>query len=234
MKKEKILGTKRWIYWVSIGVVLIIIYKLLDNFTGIGNWFGNLFSVLAPFIEGILIAYILYTPCKKIETFLQKRKNKFISKHSRGASICITYIIVIVLIVWFMNVIIPTLVSSIADLINNVQNYYNSVISDSPDLTIAPFIQENILKPVVDWIQNVDFESLFTFDKIKEYLSSAMGFIKGIVNIFIAIICSVYILAQRNRIVGFLNRFAKAILTEKMCIRDRKMGRYKFKRRDCY
>ena len=114
-----------------------------------------------------------------------------------------------------MNVIIPTLGTSIADLISNVQNYYNSVISDSPDLTIAPFIQENILKPVVDWLQNTNFETFFTFDRIKEYLSSAMGVIKGIVNIFIAVICSVYILAQRTRIIRFLNRLAKAALTER-------------------
>ena len=215
MKKEKVLGTKRWIYWVSIGVVLIIIYKLLDNFTGIGDWMGNLFSVLAPFIEGILIAYILYTPCKKIETILLKRKNKFVKKRARGISILLTYIIVLALIIWFMNVIIPTLVNSISDLIKNVQSYYNSVVSDSPNYAITPFIQDNILKPVVEWIQNVDFESFFTVDKIKEYLSSAMGIIKGIVNIFIAVICSVYILAQRTRIVNFLNRFAKAVLIKR-------------------
>ena len=215
MKKEKIMGTKRWFYWVSIGVVLIIIYKLLDNFTGIGEWIGNFFSVLAPFIEGILIAYILYTPCKKVEKILEKRKNKFIRKHARGISITIVYILVFALIVWFMTAIIPTIASSVSDLISNVQSYYNAVVSDSPDLSITPFIQDNILKPVVDWIQNIDFESWFTMDKIREYLSSAMGLIRGVVNIFIAIICSVYILAQRTRIVRFLNKFARAVLTEK-------------------
>lgn len=215
MKKEKVLGTKRWIYWVSIGVVLIIIYKLLDNFTGIGDWIGNLFSVLAPFIEGVLIAYILYTPCRKVENFLLKRNNKFIRKRARGISILVTYILVLAIIIWFMNVIIPTLVNSISDLIKNAQAYYNSVISESPNYAITPFIQDNILKPVVEWIQNINFENLFTADRIKEYLSSAMGFVKGIVNIFIAVICSVYIIAQRNRIVRFLNRLAKAILTKK-------------------
>ena len=215
MKKEKVLGTKRWFYWVSIGVVLIIIYKLLDNFSGIGNWFSNFLGVLAPFLEGILIAYILFIPCKKLENLISKSKMKFFKKHARGTSITLTYIIVLLLIVLFMTVIIPILAESIADLISNGQSYYNAVVSDSPDLTITPFIQENILKPVVDWIQNIDFESLFTFDMIKEYLSSAMGFIRGIVNLFIAVICSVYILAQRNRIINFLNRFARAVLTEK-------------------
>ena len=215
MKKDKVMGTKRWFYWISIGIVLIIIYKLLDNFTGIGEWISNFFSVLAPFIEGVLIAYILYTPCKKLEKSFKKKKSKFLRKHARGTSITIVFILVIALIAWFMKAIIPTIATSVSDLISNIQSYYNAVVSDSPDLYITPFIQNNILKPVVDWLQNVDFEELFTVDRIKDYLSSAMGIIKGIINIFIAIICSVYILAQRNRIIRFIDRFAKAVLTEK-------------------
>lgn len=217
MKKErtKVLGTKKWFYWVSIGVVLIVIYKLLDNFSGIGTWIQNLLAILAPFVGGVLIAYILYTPCSKLENMLLKVKNKFIKTHARGTSITIVFVAVLALIIWLMAFIVPTLLSSISDLITNVQEYYNSVISDSPDLSITPFIQNNILKPVVDWIQNMDFESLFTIDRIKDYLSSAVGIVKGIVNIFIALICSVYILAQRTRIVGFLDRLAKVTLTNK-------------------
>ena len=149
-------------------------------------------------------------PCKKLEDFLKKRKNKFLKKHARGMSITIVYILVFALIVWFMNVIIPIIASSISDLISNVQNYYNAVVSDSPDLTIAPFIQDNILKPVVDWLQNVDFEALFTVDRIKDIIYHRQwGLIRGIINIFIAIICSVYILAQRTRIVRFIDRLCK-------------------------
>ncbi len=78
------------------------------------------------------------------------------------------YITVIVLVFLFMNVIIPTIVSSIADLISNAQTYYNAVISESPNLSIAPFIQDNILKPVVDFIQNMDFSEFFTIEKDKK------------------------------------------------------------------
>ena len=74
MKKEKIMGTKRWIYWVSIGIVLILVYKFLDNFSGIGQWISNLFSVLIPFLIGIIISYILYLPCVKLEKRLKKNK----------------------------------------------------------------------------------------------------------------------------------------------------------------
>ena len=81
MKKDKVMGTKRWFYWVSIGVVLIIIYKLLDNFTGIGDWIGNFFSVLAPFIEGILNSiHTVYTPCQKVRRIFREKKEQIHKK----------------------------------------------------------------------------------------------------------------------------------------------------------
>ena len=59
-------GTK-WFYWFSLIVAIVIIYKVLDNFTGIGVWITNLLKVLKPFLMAILVAYLLYIPCRKIE-----------------------------------------------------------------------------------------------------------------------------------------------------------------------
>ena len=211
MKDEKIMGTKKWIFWVSIGTILIIIYKFFDNFTGIGKWLGNLFTILAPFLTALIIAYILYKPCSTLENKLKKRK----LKHTRGLSILIIYIFVIIIIVLILKFIIPAVVNSISDLINNIQNYYNSITTSENTGTIESFIKENILKPMVDYIQQIDFKSMLTPDRIKEYLSSAMGVIKALLNVFISIICSIYILSQRESIVNFIYKLAKASMKEK-------------------
>ena len=50
---------KNWIAIFTVGLLLILVYKLLDNFTQIGEWIGTLFSVLAPFLVGLLIAYYI-------------------------------------------------------------------------------------------------------------------------------------------------------------------------------
>ena len=57
----------KWLYWFSLALVIILIYKFLDNFTAIGEFVSNLFGILMQFIIKVLIAYILYIPCKKIE-----------------------------------------------------------------------------------------------------------------------------------------------------------------------
>ena len=210
MKTEKILGTKRWIYWVSIGTVLIIIYKFFDNFSGIGKWIANLFGILAPFLVAIIISYVLYKPCSKIEKRFKKK-----SKHARGLSIFIVYAIVFVFLFLVLKFVIPVVINSVIDFVNNIQSYYNSITTNEIGDGWAPLIKDNIIRPLVEYIQGLDFKYMLTPEKMLEYLSSAIGVVKTVFSFFIAIICSVYILSERENIVGSIDKFAKATMSEK-------------------
>ena len=220
MKKDKIMGTKRWLYWVSIGTVLAIIYKLLDNFTGIGEWLKNLITILSPFLIAILMAYILYTPCMKIEKALKKHK---IKKGSRVISIAIVYAIFVAAVYLILIFILPAIINSIIDLVNNAQIYYNRITANEIDASWVPFVQENILKPTVDYIQKIDFKEMLTPDKILNYIISAIGLFKIIINVLIAFVCSIYILNEREQIIKFIDNLAKATLSTRGY---RKFNRY--------
>ena len=161
MKTEKIMGTKRWIFWVSIGTILIIINKFFDNFTGIGKWIANLLGVLAPFLVAILISYILYKPCSKLE---QKLKKKI--KHARGLSIFIVYAIVFLFLFFVLKFIIPAVINSVVDLVNNIQSYYNSIATNEIGESWTPFIKDNIIRPLVDYIQGLDFKYMLAPEKM--------------------------------------------------------------------
>lgn len=210
MKNEKIMGTKRWIFWVSIGTVLIIIYKFFDNFSGIGKWISHLFGILAPFLAAILISYILYKPCSKIENNLKKK-----IKHSRGISIFIVYLIVLAILFFVLKFIIPAVVNSVVDLVNNVQSYYNSIATNEIGEGWTPFIKDNIIKPLVEYIKALDFKYMITPERIIEYISSAVGVVKTLFSAFIAIVCSIYILAERENLISFIDKIAKASMSEK-------------------
>ena len=209
MKKDKIMGTYKWLFWVSIGTVLIIIYKFFDNFSGIGDWISNLFSILAPFILAILISYVLYKPCEKIEKKLKKK-----TKHARKISIFIVYVVLIVLILLILNFVIPAIISSIIDLINNIQVYYNSIRTNEYTGNIEPFIEENLLNPMVNYIGQIDIKAMITPERVLSYISSAIGVVKTIISGFIAIVCSIYILSERESIVSYINKLSKAIMSK--------------------
>ena len=73
MKRIKNNLTK-WMYWFLLAISIISVYKLLDNFSTITKAIGGFINVIAPFLGGLLIAYILYIPASKIENTLRKIK----------------------------------------------------------------------------------------------------------------------------------------------------------------
>ncbi|MGN1327712.1 MAG: AI-2E family transporter [Clostridia bacterium] len=215
MKDEKH-NVKRWIFWFSLALAVIILYNVLSNFANVTNWISNLIGILMPFIAGIIIAYILYLPCRSIESLYKKTKPKnFIHKHSRALSIATVYIMALMIIVILINVIVPTLIQSLTDLITNIPNYYNSIIQNINELPEDNILRSEPVKQIIENIQSIDFKSLFDLEKIQGYISSVINAVGTIFNIFISVIVSIYILSQRKQIVSFLSRCTNALFNEK-------------------
>lgn len=214
MKEEKN-NIKKWLYWFSLALAVIIIHNIVGNLSGIGRWMQNLLKVLAPFCAGTLIAYILYLPCKKIEeAFKRTKKKRFINKHARGLSIITTYIIAIIIVIIILNFIIPTVVQSLSDLITNLPGYYSSIKE-----TISTLPEDNILRTekateIINSLENIDIQSFINIEKIQGYIKGIISAVETIFNIFISFVVSVYILAQRRSIKNFLSRFTHAIFKE--------------------
>lgn len=222
MKEEKH-NIKRWLFWFSLALAVIVLYNVLGNLTGIGRWIGNLMNVLMPFFLGLLIAYIIYLPCKKIENLYKKTKKKrFVNKHARGLSILTTYIIAIIIIIIILNVIIPIVIQSLTDLFTNLPGYYNSVIEQINSLPEDNILRSEKATEIIESIKNIDIIALINMEKIQEYIKSFISAIETIFDAFIAIIVSIYILLQRSQIVGFLSRLTNAIFKEDTYLKIKK------------
>ena len=147
---------KKWMYWFMLGLSMIIIYKIFDNFTEVTEVLGKFFTILRPFFIGIFIAYLLYVPCKKIEDAYKKSKNKIIKKGARRLSIITLYIIVLLLIVILFNVILPVVIESVKDLVNNIQGYFEIAISNYNGLPEDSVLKGDLVKDTINNIQNID------------------------------------------------------------------------------
>ena len=66
----------KWLKYFSLGVALIAVYQIMNHLDGVGEWLSGLSAILSPFLWGILIAYLFYTPCRGIERRLKKTKKK--------------------------------------------------------------------------------------------------------------------------------------------------------------
>lgn len=214
MKKEKN-DIKLWLFWFSLAVAIIAAYNILGNLAGVAQIIGSILGAIMPFCIGLLIAYILYMPCRSIETLFKKSKKKgFVNKHARGLSILTTYIIALIVIVIILNVIIPIVVQSLSDLFTNLPGYYNSVTEKINELPEDNILRSEKATEIINNIKNIDFTALFNMERIQQYIKSFISAMETILDAFIAVIVSVYILAQRNAIIRFLSKFTKAVASK--------------------
>lgn len=206
--------SKKWIYWFLLGVALIVVYKALDNFTNVSEVIGGFFNVIAPFLVGVFIAYLLYVPCQKFENIFLKSKSKFIKRKARTLSIATVYLIALLILIILINVILPVVWESVIDFINNIQNYYTMAIDRYNSLPDSSFLKSDVVNEAIANVQHIDIKQYFQFDTIVSYAMKAVNAVTGIVNIFVALIVSVYVLSERTKILRFFKRLAEAIFKE--------------------
>lgn len=211
--KEKRVWTK-WFYWFTFAVSIILIYKILDNFTAIGKWFAGFFHIMMPFILGIIMAYILYIPARNIERLIRKiktKKIKFITNRARGISVIIVYACVVVILAWVINFIVPIAASSIIDFVNHFQDYYNIISNEINSLPEDSVLKSETVVNAVSKMGEINLAEYINIEKLTQYAQGALSIAAGIFNFFVSIIVSAYILLERGEILKFLRKVSKAI-----------------------
>lgn len=221
--KEKRVWTK-WLYWFTFAVAVITVYKTLDNFTEIGNWISNFLGIIMPFIIGIIIAYILYIPARKIENIFKKvKKLKLIHNKARGLSVITVYILVILILVLTINYIVPLVCTSVVDFVNNFQGYYNTVMEKINNLPDDALIKNEFITNSIEKIGEINIADYINMEKITKYAQGALSIATGIFNFFVSLIVSAYILLERTEIIKFARKLLGAIFEKDAC---KKIGMY--------
>lgn len=206
-------GWKKRISWLVIAIIVVFFYKMLDNFSNIQEWFVSFMKILKPFMVGLLLSYILYIPCKKIECLLNKSKIKIIAKKSRGLSVVLTYILLVLILIVVINCIFPILKESFIELFNNIPNYYDIIVNKISEIPQDSFLNNDTVKDVISEVQNVDVKQFININngKIVEYAKNLINVFLGLFDLFVATVVSVYILLQRTTIINFLRKLTRAI-----------------------
>ena len=210
-KKGKVTG---WLYWFSLALVVILVYKFLDSFNEIGVFLSNLIEVIMPFLMGILISLILNTPCKSVEKTFKKSKHKLLKKKARGLSVFSVYLIIVLIIFILVNVILPPLVASITDLINHLPGYYNSIINTINNLPEDSFWNQINAQDIIAKIAQIDLEKYLSLENITGYIKGVISVASGIFDVFVTIIISIYILIGKDSIIKFFKKVGQSLLKE--------------------
>lgn len=225
--KEIKRNLSKWTYWFLLGVAIIIVYKVLDNFSAISEAIKRFTNIISPFLSGVLLAYLLYIPESRIEKIFEKKKNKFFRRRYRGISVLLTYVLAILIIILLVNCIIPVITNSIVELVSNLPDYWNAAINrlnamPEEDILKNEFVVDTI-KSIGESLLNIDFKQYLELGKITTYIKSVLGVATSIFDIFVTIVVSVYILLQRGEIIKFFEKLGIVLFNQKTC---KKIGKY--------
>lgn len=200
-------------------VLLLIIYKSIDNLSAVGDFFAMLFNAVKPFVTAFLIAYILNMPARSIEGLLNKTKVKFLNKWSRGISILLVYILALIVITVCVRTIVPAIYDNCLDLYKNAGVYLDKIIiyinSWLGRLEFNIISLGSVKTAILDYIKNINVT------EFSKYAQGVISFTSGLMNTFIAIIASIYMLIDSERIKNAI-KYALAVLiskekSEKIC-----------------
>ncbi len=159
----------------------------------------------------LILAYLFYLPCRKIENSFKKSKNKFVKRKARWLSIFTVYIITLILILIIVKFIVPTVYESFADLISTLPTYYNNMkqtISQIPEDSILSNID---FMSIIENLEEINLQDYFNLEMITEYAKGIIGFAMTIFDVFVTIIVSIYLLAERREIVDFAKKLCGAL-----------------------
>lgn len=210
MEKEKRVITK-WIYWFTFAVAVIAVYKTLDNFSDITNWIKGLISILYPFIMAVIIAYLFYIPCRGLEGKLKKIGFK---KKARWISILTVYLIAIIACILIIKFVIPSVSESVMELVSSLPNYYQSAID-----TINGMPEDSLLKKIdavklIEGLGEIDLKQYFNIQNIGEYIKGVIEAATALFDVFVTLIVSIYLLAERREILEFARRLCRAMFKD--------------------
>ena len=216
--------TLRNLFFVGGGCI-ILAWILLDT-ARVHVVFSTLWSLIAPFVIGAMLAFVFNVPMRAIENQLTDVKKRGLR---RALAILITIFLLIMVITFVVELLVPQLQKTIDSLmatipafakrtVNNVMNF----LQEHPELN--QIAQEYAAKTNID-LQNMDWALLIQKgakvlgDSISSLLGGAFSAIGSVssffITTFISVAFSIYCLGRKEILATQGRRILYALLPEK-------------------
>lgn len=209
---------------IRLGILIcigILFFCGLQNLGKIGDFFLKLISVVFPILLGFIFAFILNLPMKRLERyFFAKTPKKWIQKLRRPACIFLSFIFILAVLSFIVLLVLPELINTFGVL----------------GTTIPPFVEQvkellllyaDKIPQIETWINslNINWSSLGekvfgiatngAFGILDSTVSIVTSIFGGIVNLAIALIFSIFVLMNKEKLAEQCKKLMAVYLPEK-------------------
>ena len=195
---------------IPISFIIMLMYKLLDKIGDVTSFISFFMTVLNPIIIGLVLAYLMNPLMKWLEENTRLK---------RGLSIAILYLGFIGILGVLIAFILPSIISSISDIVVNFPNYIEQM-NDFGNEMIARF--EASYGGDIESMLNSETFTQFT-NKFGEVMNSLLAntltgiasFSSGIFKFIMGLIISIYVLKDKEKFGKGMKRLIYASLKDK-------------------
>ena len=206
---------KKYLYWgmtaFCVIAASIFFYMALRYLPDIGKWIGGVAKILSPFIWGLVISYLLMPLMRSMEKnifqplslrIFKKSKKHTGKRLARNLSVFMSIMVFLAIIVALVYLILPQLYSSIDTIVKNSPTYLGNLakwvenlLKDYPEIEqYALNLINNANTNIMKWLEEKVLPELGSL--LTNLTAGVYYALKGIYNLIIGIIVSIYILGN--------------------------------------
>ena len=222
---------KKYLYWgITAFCVIagsILFYMLLTALPAIGRGISALVRILSPFVWGLVISYLLAPLMRMLEEKVFRplgakwfKKSRGQGKgFARGMSVFVSILVFLAILTGLVFLILPQLYSSIMMIVDNSPAYIEKMtawaeklLADFPEIEVyVTNLLGNANNNIMNWLQNSVLPSLGSL--ITNLTTGVIYVVRGLYNLIIGIIVSVYILGNKEKFKASAKRILYSIFT---------------------
>lgn len=185
--------------------LLILLYWGLQNLETISGWLGVLGGLFAPFILGLVVAFIVNVPMTALEKLLFSKTVGRRRALARPVSLVLTLLLMLGLVFVVLFLVVPELAGSITMLGNSIppfllkaQQWSTQMAQQYPDvfswIAAVDINWQSIVNQAISILQN-GLTGVFS-----SIVVVATGVFNGLLSFFLALIFAIYVLLQKEKL----------------------------------
>lgn len=194
--------------WLLIIACSIAFYLAMGHLDIFANGIHSILSILSPFAGGVVIAYVLDPIVRWFSKVVLKGSKQF-----RWLAILAAYVAALLILAMLVVLVVPQVVSSVTSLITGFPTYVNNVME------FLTFLQQefgvdtsSLMKLLGNYGELLDKITAAAQAMMPQVLAYLQGVVSNVVAIFTALASSIYMLADKEKLLRQLRTMTRAFL----------------------
>lgn len=205
-------------YAIIVLIVSIIFYLTVSEVNVVKLQIGKYLTTLHPIFIGMAMAYLFNFILELYEDKLinQLIDGKVSPKINRFIGLVLTYATVIILLILFLNFMLPQLVSSVKGLVNSIPEYVKEIGIWLEALEKNFNIPQEYIQLIMEkWDQAMEMVIQFATSLIPKIGNMAKSMLSSIWNIVLGVVVSIYLLIEKEKFKAITKKVVTASFSEK-------------------